>query len=144
MPGPAPAGDMLYPYMPCSAPRARDLLAAYDNAIRSATGLTTALDDLAVNAALPSATLAEPRRNSPPRPGRLPPAAITNRAAIVIPEAGQVSKLLHKLRITEPAMLSRAELADTATLDLLADAISKVSKRNDPAVTKSRRRRSKS
>ena len=144
MPGPAPAGDMLYPYVPCSAPRARDLLAAYDNAIRSATGLTTALDDLAVTAALPSAALAEPRRHSRPRPGRLPPAAITNHAAIGIPEAGQVSKLLHELRITEPAMLARAELADTATLDLLADAITKVSRRSNPAVTESRRRRSKS
>jgi hypothetical protein len=68
MPCPAPAGtgDLLYPYVPCSAPRARDLLAAYDNAIRAATGLTTALDDLAISTGLPSATLAEPRRNSPP------------------------------------------------------------------------------
>ena len=72
MPCPAPDGtrDLLYPYMPCSAPRARDLLTAYNNAIRSATSLTTALDDLAVSAALPSAALAEPRRNSPPRPGQ--------------------------------------------------------------------------
>jgi hypothetical protein len=145
MPCPAPAGDMLYPYVPCSASRARDVLTAYDNAIRAATGLTTALDDLAVSAALPSATLAEPRRNSPPRPGSLPPAAVTDQAGIVIPEAGQVSKLLHELRISEPAMLSRAELADTAALDLLADAIGKVSRRHNPAAASSpRRRRSKS
>jgi hypothetical protein len=88
-PGPRTSAAALaaYPYVPCSALQARDLLAAYDNAIRSATSLTTALDQLAVGAALPSAPLAEPRRNSPPRPGSLPPVAVTDQAAIVIPEA---------------------------------------------------------
>ena len=144
LPCPAPAGtsDLLYPYVPCSAERARDLLAGYDNAVRSATSLTTALDDLAISAALPSAPLAEPRRNSPPRPGSQPPAVVTDQADIVVPEAGQVSTLLHELRISEPALLARAELADTAALDLLADAIGKVSRRSKPAATRSRRRRS--
>jgi hypothetical protein len=62
----------------------------------------------------------------------------------VVPEAGQVSKLLHELRISEPAILARSELADTAALDLIADAIGKVSRRNKPAATRSRRQRSNS
>jgi hypothetical protein len=143
MPCPAPDGtrDLLYPYMPCSAPLARDLLTAYNNAVRSATSLTKALDNLAVSAALPSATLAEPRRNFPPRPARLPPVIVTDPESIAIPEAGQVGSLLHELRISEPAMLTRAELADAAALDLLAEAVGKVSRRKNLAVTSSRPRR---
>jgi hypothetical protein len=147
MPCPKPSGtsDLLYPYVPCSAERARDLLAVYDSAIRSATDLVTALDDLAISAHLPSAALAAPRRNSPPRPGSVPPVIFTDpAAAIVIPEAGQVSPLLHELRISEPAMLTRAELADTAALRLLTEAISKVSRRNNLAANRPRRRRSNS
>lgn len=143
MPCPAPDGtrNLLYPYMPCSAPQARDLLTAYNNAVRSATRLTTALDDLAVRLALPSAALAEPRRNSPPRPAGQPPMTVTDPATIAMPEAGQISSLLHELRISEPAMLARADLADTAAVGLLSEALGKVSRRNNLSPTIPRRRR---
>ena len=92
---------------------------------------------MATASAAPMAMAAMPRGTQVP----VPPLTHTDPAAVVIPEAGQISKLLQALRISEPAMLALAELVDTAATDLLTDAIGKVSRRNKLAVTRSRRRR---
>ena len=41
---------------------------------------------------------------------------------LAIPDAGQVQQFLHDLHITEAAMLTRAQLADAAALDLITEA----------------------
>jgi hypothetical protein len=54
-----------------------------------------------------------------------------------IPDAGQVEQFLHDLRVSEPAMLTRAQLADAAALDLITEATQAASRRhtiNDPSL----------
>ncbi|HUZ56281.1 MAG TPA: hypothetical protein VMU94_27625 [Streptosporangiaceae bacterium] len=131
--------DLPYRYVRCPPRHARRLLTTYDNANRSAAALTASLDELAVSHDLSSAALAAPRRNPAPRSGNQPDVPGTDLAAISIPEAGQVGKMLHDLRISEPTMLTRADLADATALDLIAEATAQASRRNDLSTGSPRR-----
>ncbi|HEY5361483.1 MAG TPA: hypothetical protein VIJ82_27985 [Streptosporangiaceae bacterium] len=127
--------DTPYRYTHSPASWTWELLASYDTATQAATTLTAELDELAVLTSAPSQILAAPRRNSPPtRPGHgeQHAAPYVARTDIGIPQPGQLEKLLHSLRITEPAMLTRAQLADATAHDILAEAAAKTQRRQNP------------
>jgi hypothetical protein len=125
-----PDGDQLrYHYISCPRSRITDLRQAYTAAIRTARALTSALDDLAVSTNAPSQILAAPRRNPVPTANIRPRAWNQDLTTLSIPEAGQVEQLLHDLHITEPAMLTRAQLADATALELITEATQAASRR---------------
>jgi hypothetical protein len=73
-------------------------------------------------------------------PGPQPRSPGEDLATIAFPDAGYGEKLLHDLRITEPAMLTRAELADAAALDLLTQAAGQLCRRDNACGTGQGRR----
>ncbi|MGH3276438.1 MAG: hypothetical protein ACRDNZ_19185 [Streptosporangiaceae bacterium] len=133
-----PDGDQFpYRYWPCPRSRITELRTAYRKTTWAARDLTTQLDKLAIHTNAPSQALAAHRRNSAPPANIQPSARDQDPGMLAIPDAGQVEHLLHDLHITEPAMLTRAQLADAAALDLITEATQAASRRhtvNDPSL----------
>ena len=99
--------------------------------------LTTPLDELALHTSGPSQALAAHRRNPAPAANIDTTTRDKNLGILAIPDAGQVEQFLHDLHITEPAMLTRAHLADAAALDLITEATQAASRRHiisDPSL----------
>jgi hypothetical protein len=116
------AEDPPFLYLPCPPARARGYLRIFDDAFRAGNSLVAALDEIAISESLPSAHLAAPRRNPLPSTGPVTHKVDADPAEFVMPEAGQIERLLHYARITEPALLTRAELADAETMAIITDA----------------------
>ena len=124
--------DAPYPYAPAPHPHVDELLATYDNVIRSAIRAGRIIDDLATSLDAPSSLLgpirAANRREMPRlahrgnRPGPQPP--------LVRPGTGQVEQTLRQLHITEPALLARAAVIDDAARDLITEATTKTHRRD--------------
>lgn len=131
-----------YAHSPIS--RTAALLTAYDTTADASSLLTMALDDLAVLIDAPSHALAVARRNPPP--ARQPQAVETlpspdqSQTATRTSEAGKLTQLVRDLGLTEPAIISRAELADATAADIIEEATLKASRRKDPYGPSSRSR----
>ena len=124
--------DTPYPYAPAPHRHVDELLATYDDVIRSATRAARITDDLATSLDAPSSLLSPIRaanRHQMPRlarrgnrPGPQP--------APIRPGTGQVEQALRQLHITEPALLARAAVIDDAALDLITEATTKTQRRD--------------
>ena len=118
-----PDGDLCrYRYWPCPRSRIKELRSAYHATNQDVRQLTTQLDELALHTSGPSQALAAHRRNPAPAANIDTTTRDKNLGILAIPDAGQVEQFLHDLRVTEPAMLTRAHLADAAALDLITEA----------------------
>ena len=133
-----PDGDLCrYRYWPCPRSRIKELRSAYHATNQDVRQLTTQLDELALHTSGPSQALAAHRRNPAPAANIDTTTRDKNLGILAIPDAGQVEQFLHDLRVTEPAMLTRAHLADAAALDLITEATQAASRRHiisDPSL----------
>jgi hypothetical protein len=112
--------DIPQPYTPAPAPATDAVLDAYSIAIQAATHVTATLDDLATMTHAPSHLLAEARQvTSLVLPGRRhqTSSSVLSRNGIV-PAPGRTEQTLHRLQLTDPALLLRAAVIDQATTDL--------------------------
>jgi hypothetical protein len=117
-------------------------LAAYDAVIESSERLTAEFDGLAVLTAGPSQILSAPRRNVPPAPAREPARKHDALAGTETPPPpGQPERLLHALRITDPTMITRAELSDATANALVTEAEAQIDRRRASTELGSRRGR---
>jgi hypothetical protein len=88
------------------------------------------LDELAIHTSAPSQALTAHRRNPASTVNTETSTRDKSLGILSIPDAGQVEQLLHDLPITEPAMLTRAQHADAAALDLITAATQAASRRH--------------
>jgi hypothetical protein len=135
--------DIHRPYTLATSNRTDKLLATYTTAINASTRVTEALDELAATTGAPSAILGIHRGFARLQPGQpLPASADVPHSQAhpalppVTPDQGtQIELLLHRMHITEPAMLLHAAAIDQATTDLLEEATAKSHNRTGSAAS---------
>lgn len=118
-----------YHYWPCSRSMALKLRSAYRTTFWDARKLTTQLDELAIRTSAlarssprTAATRRRPRASSP-EPGT------RTRTCSRSPTPGRASSSFTTCTSPEPTMLTRAQLADAAALDLITEATQAASRR---------------
>lgn len=124
--------DIPYRYTPAPRSRMTALRDGYRLAVTTSTAATTALDDLALAAQVPSRVLAAPHTlpggTSPrgPSPARTQAHASPDRAPAMVAQPGHIEEAIRELHLTEPDLLLRAATIDEAARDLLTEANAKV------------------
>jgi hypothetical protein len=120
----------IYRYRPASPGQIGELRAAYHHAITATETVTTTLDSLLTDICAPGEPYALARalqRNPLAAPPQSPisrpvPSQLTAGSR---PGAGDIERLLHDLKVTDPQLLFRAIALDHATRDLTAEALTK-------------------
>ena len=135
--------DIPRPYTLAPSKRTDKLLTTYTTAINASTRVTEALDELAATTGAPSAILGIHRGfarlqayQRPPDRTDVPHSQARPALPPVTPDQGtQIELLLHRLHITEPALLLHAAAIDQASTDLLAEATAKSRNRTGSATS---------
>jgi hypothetical protein len=118
----------VYRYRHAPAGQIAELRAACHHAITTTERVTATLDTLLTDLSTPAEpyALARALQRSPvaatPRPSARP---VSSPAAGPGPGAGDVERLLHDLKVSDPQLLLRAIALDHATRDLTAEALTK-------------------
>jgi hypothetical protein len=123
--------DIPYRYTPAPRSRVTALRDGYRLAVRTSIAATTALDDLALAARVPSRVLAAPHALPGatslcrPPPVRTPAHASSDQAPAMAVQPGSIEEAVRDLQFTEPDLLLRAAAIDEAARNLLTEATAK-------------------
>jgi hypothetical protein len=125
----------IHRYHRASADQLAELHAAYDHAITTTGQAATALDDVLTAAGAPGEpyALARSLQASHPAHSRQqtsrPWTSSTPIAAVRSPGAGDLERVLHRLKVSDPELVLRAIALDHAARELAAEALTKAQRR---------------